>query len=94
VESAEKRNVLFKVDTHLFLLFSLVLLNLFSFSPSVSFFHSCGFFSVSFFFCFFDSQQIMKFEIFLMAKLLWPVGPANKASLTLVGLEAVLFIFR
>jgi hypothetical protein len=92
VESAEKRNVLFKVDTHLFLLFSLVLLNLFSFSPSVSFFHSCGFFSFSFFF--FDSQQIMKFEIFLMAKLLWPVGPANKASLTLVGLEAVLFIFQ
>jgi hypothetical protein len=46
------------------------------------------------FFFFFDSQQIMKFEIFLMAKLLWPVGPANKASLTLVGLEAVLFIFQ
>jgi hypothetical protein len=46
------------------------------------------------FFFFFDSKQIMKFEIFLMAKLLWPVGPANKASLTLVGLEAVLFIFQ
>lgn len=43
---------------------------------------------------FFDSQQIMKFEIFLMAKLLGPVGPANKASLTLVGLETVLFIFQ